>query len=96
MREAVIVSTESTPIARVFNSALLHASRRLARHGVGPDDRAPVLLGTDGPIEHPHGMTGARPVGHGLLQAKRRCVCAVVVAMCVGGGLDAARLFEVV
>ncbi|MBT6276209.1 MAG: acetyl-CoA C-acyltransferase, partial [Chromatiales bacterium] len=59
-----------------------------------PDDRLNINGGAIS-VGHPYGMSGARLVGHALLEGKRRGAKYVVCTMCIGGGQGAAGLFEV-
>ena len=59
-----------------------------------PEDRLNVDGGAIS-IGHPYGMSGARLVGHALIEGKRRGEKYAVITMCVGGGMGAAGLFEI-
>ncbi|MDH4425011.1 MAG: acetyl-CoA C-acyltransferase [Acidovorax sp.] len=73
-----------------FASQALYCQRRL---GI-PSERLNVNGGAIA-IGHPFGMTGARLVGHLLLEGRRRKVKYGVVTMCIAGGMGAAGLFEI-
>ena len=59
-----------------------------------PDERLNVNGGAIA-VGHPYGVSGARLVGHALIEGRRRRARLVVVTMCIGGGQGAAGLFEV-
>jgi acetyl-CoA C-acetyltransferase len=59
-----------------------------------PNERLNVNGGSIA-VGHPYGVTGSRLLGHALIEGKRRGVKYVVITMCVGGGMGAAGLFEV-
>ena len=65
------------------------------RDTLGIDNQRLNVNGGAIAIGHPFGMSGARMVGHALIEGKRRGVRYVVVSMCIGGGMGAAALFEV-
>lgn len=73
-----------------FASQVLYSQRQL---GI-PLEKLNVNGGAIS-IGHPFGMTGARQVGHVMLEGKRRGAKYAVVTMCIGGGMGAAGLFEI-
>ncbi len=77
-----------------FNEAF--ASQVLASQGrLGIPNEIMNVNGGAISIGHPYGMSGARMVGHALIEGKRRGAKYVVCTMCIGGGMGGAGLFEV-
>ncbi len=74
-----------------FASQLLYCTDKL-----GIDHEKLNVNGGSISVGHPYGMTGSRLTGHILIEGKRRGAKNVVVTMCIGGGMGAAGLFEVV
>ena len=74
-----------------FASQTLYCMDRL-----GLDPKKTNVNGGAISIGHPYGMTGARLTGHLLLEGRRRGAKLGVVTMCIGGGMGAAGLFEII
>src|SRR5206468_3634337 len=80
--------------ACVIMSDKIAAQKSLKPLGIDPDKLN--VNGGSIAIGHPYGMTGARLTGHLLIEGRRRKVKYGVVTMCIGGGMGAAGLFEIV
>ena len=77
-------------INEAFASQLIYC-----RDHLGIDNNKLNVNGGAISIGHPYGMSGARMVGHALIEGRRRGAKYVVISMCVGGGQGAAGLFEI-